>query len=161
MTLKPCIECGKDCEILPVQLGSLFTLCYLRVCSGECMFLQAYEYMREHCIHKQFRGHLYDKQEEEDKKLRDEWVKEVTDESLKQMREHFEANPNILSTPAPSCIAEMFSSRPEIPANCGKTMKFTRPKLEDRIKWAHQHVERMKTGLREALKDLEKLENER
>lgn len=107
MCLKPCIQCGKDCEILPVQLGDLFTLCFLRVCSGECMFLIAYEFMRDNCEHKQFRGKLYDMQNEEDKKERDDWVKEVTDESLKMMRESFEANPNLLSHPVPEGIVEM------------------------------------------------------
>lgn len=90
MSLKPCIECGKECEILPVQLGDLFTLCFLRVCSGDCMFLIACEFMRENCEHKQFRNKFYELQNEEDKKERDEYVKEVTDESLKMMREHSE-----------------------------------------------------------------------
>jgi hypothetical protein len=160
MSLKPCIECGKECEILPVQLGDLFTLCLLRVCSGECMFLIAYEFMRDQAEHKQFRKKLYDLQNEEDKKERDDYVKEVTDESLKMMREHFEANPNMLSTPAPNCISELFASRPEIPHSCGKTVTFTRPCMEDRIKWARQHVQRAERGLAEALKDLDKLELE-
>lgn len=157
--MKPCIECGKDCEILPVQLGDLFTLCYVRVCGGECMFLQAYEYMREHCIHKQFRDHLYDKQNEEDKKLRDDYVKMVTDESLKMMAQHFKENPLLLSTPVPDEIGALFKSTP-ISKDCGGTMRFTRPKIEDRIIWAKEHVNRMEKQLKEALKDLEKLENE-
>lgn len=30
MYLKPCIECGKECEILPLQLSDFATLCLLR-----------------------------------------------------------------------------------------------------------------------------------
>src|SRR5277367_6119294 len=94
MTTKPCIECGKDCEILPIQLGDMFTLRFLRVCSGECMFLIAYEFIRDIYEHKGFSGKLYNMQNEEDKNLRDDFVKEVTDESIKNMREHFKTNPN-------------------------------------------------------------------
>lgn len=161
MTLKPCIECGKECEILPVQLGDLFTLTYLRVCGAECMFLIAYEFMRENCQHKQFRNKLYELQDEEDKKERDTWIKHITDESLKSMREHLEASPNLLSHPVPNAVVEMFSGSPVIPQSCGKTMRFTRPKLEDRIKWAKEHVNRTKRALREALSHLERLTHER
>lgn len=157
--MKPCIECGKDCEILPVQLGDLFTLTYLRVCSAECMFLIAYEFMREECIHKQFRNKLHTLENEEDAKERAAYVKMITEESLKEMAKHFKENPSILSTPAPSLIHDMFKSTPSIPS-CGPTVRFTRPKMEDRIKWAKEHVHRMKQQLRDALKDLEKLENE-
>jgi hypothetical protein len=124
------------------------------------MFLIAYEFMRDNCQHKQFRGKLYDLQNEEDKKERDDWVKEVTDESLKMMREHLEINPNILSHPVPTTISEMFASRPEIPYSCSTTMTFTRPCIEDRIKWAKERVEGMKKELREALNDLDKLEKQ-
>jgi hypothetical protein len=158
--IKPCIECGKDCEILPIQLGDFFTLTNLRVCSAECMFLIAYEFMRENCIHKSFRNKLNTLENEEDAKERAEYVKMITDESLRMMKEDFEQNPNILSHPVPSLITEMFSSRPEIPVNSGKTRRFTRPCLEDRITWAKEHIQRMKDQLRDALHDLEKLEND-
>lgn len=160
MSLKPCINCGKECEILPIQLSDLSTLCLLRVCSGDCMFLIAYEFMRENCEHKQFINKLYNLQNEDDKKERDYYVKEVTDESMKMMREHLEANPDILSRPLPNCISEMFASHTKIPYDCGQTMKFTRPCIEDRVKWANQHVDRTKKALEEALKDLYKLETE-
>jgi hypothetical protein len=157
--MKPCIECGKECEILPVQLGDLFTLTYLRVCSAECMFLIAYEFMREEVIHKQFRNKLHDLEDKEDKKERDAYVKMITDESLKQMAQDFKENPLLLSHPVPNKIVEMFASKPTIPS-CGSTVRFTRPKIEDRITWAKEHVDRMKQQLKDALKDLEKLENE-
>jgi len=154
--MKPCIECGKDCEILPVQLGDIFTLTYLRVCSGECMFLIAYEFMRDISEHKQFRVHLYDKQDEEDNKLRDEYVKQVTDEYLKTMRDDFKVNPNLLSTPVASGIFKMFNAS-SIPQSSGTTMKFTRPSLEDRIMWQTQHVESLKTKLAQEEEYLKKM----
>lgn len=157
MTLKPCIECGKDCEILPVQLGDFFTLTYLRVCSGECMFLQAYEYLREVGYHKQFRNSLHDKENEEDKKERDEYVKMVTNESLRMMREHLEACPALLSHPVPNEVVEMFKSTPQIPCSSGATMRFTRPSIEDRIKWAHERVNQLKQDTNEAEQELIRL----
>lgn len=162
MSLKPCIQCGKDCEILPVQLGDLFTLCYLRVCGGECMFLIAYEFMCDIFEHKQFRNKLYEMQNEEDKKDRDDLVKEITDEWLRSRREHqhLEANPLLLSHPIPEGIAEIFENSPGIPQAAGTTMRFTRPSREDKIKWANKHVERLKDDLRNALHELEGLENE-
>lgn len=160
MSLKPCIECGKDCEILPVQLGDLFTLTYMRICSAECMFLQAYDFLIEIGYHKQFRGSLYDKQNEEDKKERTKYVDMVTQESLRMMREHFEASPNLLSTPVPPLIHELFSNAPVIPSNAGTTMTFTRPSFEERIQWAKDHLARMQKEYNEAQKDLERLEKE-
>lgn len=159
MSTKPCIQCGKECEVLPVQLGDIFTLSYLRVCGAECMFLVAYDFMRDELIHKQFRNKLYELQNEEDNAEARAWVKTVTDESLRMMAEHFKENPNILSTPAPSCIAEMFAAKPEIPC-AGPAMRFTRPKLKDRIKWAKEHIDRLNKDLRDAQDHLEKLENE-
>lgn len=157
--MKPCIECGKECEILPVQLGDFFTLCYLRVCGPECMFLIAYEFLRDICEHKEFRNSLYKKQNEEDKEECDKYVKMVTDESLKMMAKHFQENPLLLSHPVPNEVVDMFTSKQTIPA-CGPTVRFTKPKIEDRITWAKEHVGRMKEQLSDALKDLEKLENE-
>lgn len=159
--MKPCIECGKECEILPVQLGDLFTISYLRVCSGECMFLQAYEFLREIGYHKQFRGSLYDKQNKEDKKERDDYVKMITDESLKSMREHFESCPELLSTSAPSFVSELFKNSPTISSNCGTTMRFTRPKLEERIRWQKESIERLKKQLEDEEESLNKLLQEK
>lgn len=161
MTLKPCIECGKDCEILPVQLGDFFTLTYLRVCGSECMFLIAYEFMRENCEHKQFRNKLHNMQNEEDKAERDAYVEEVTNESLKMMREHLQANPDLLSRPVPNLISEAFVNSPGIQQCSGETMRFTRPKLEDRIEWAREHLKRTEKAAAEALDDLHKLIDER
>jgi hypothetical protein len=70
--MKPCIQCGNDCEILPVMLGDTFTLTYLRVCSSECMFLVAYDYLYDICHHKDFRNKLYELQNEEDRGKRDD-----------------------------------------------------------------------------------------
>ena len=85
--LKPCIQCEKECEIFPIQLGDIFTLTLLRVCSAECMFLIAYEFMREEFTHKSFRNWLYNKQDKEDKFEKDEYIKEITDMSLKMMQD--------------------------------------------------------------------------
>lgn len=159
--MKPCIECGKDCEILPVQLGDFFTLTYLRVCSAECMFLVAYTFMREIGEHKQFRNHIFGLQNEEDKALRTEHVDEVTQESLKSMREAFENCPDLLSRPVPNLVHDLFKSTPTISNQCGQTMRFTRPKLDDRIKWAKEHVVRMQNNVEQALEDLQKLLNEK
>jgi hypothetical protein len=122
MENKPCIVCKKDCEIWPVQLGDLFTLCYLRVCSHQCLFLLAYEFMHTIYQHKQFRGKLYNMQNEEDKKLRDDFVKEVTDESLKMMRDSI-----LLSLPVSEGLEinltyDTASTQPLL----GSTMRFTR-----------------------------------
>jgi hypothetical protein len=160
MSKKPCIQCGNDCDILPVQLGDLFTLCYLRVCDGECMFLIAYEFMRNNREHKQFRGKLYDMQNEEDKQERDDLVNVLDDEFLRRMRENFETNPNLLSHPVPQGIVDMFKNNPGIPCNGGTTMKFIRPSKQDRVRWANDHVNRLKKDLRDALHELERLENE-
>lgn len=160
MSTKPCVQCGKECEILPVQLGDIFTLSYLRVCGPECMFIVAYDYLYEIGYHKQFRGHLYDKQNEEDFALRKEFVETVTEESLRMMREHLQANPNLLSTPAPDCISKIFDGVPPIPNCSGSTVRFTRPSKEDKLRWQKDYVEKLRGNLREALNDLEKLENE-
>jgi hypothetical protein len=159
MTLKPCLECGKECEILPVQLGDLFTLTYLRVCCGECMFLIAYTFMRDQAIHKQFRNTLYENQNAEDKKDRDEWVKFVSDEALIKMREDLEKNPFLLSTPLPSLISEHFKDDPNL--NVGRTMRFTRPSKQDKINWAKERIARLSKELEEECKELEKLDNEK
>jgi hypothetical protein len=129
--MKPCIECGKDCDILPVQLGDFFTLTYLRVCSPECMFLVAYEFMRDIGEHKQFRNKLWELQNEEDKALRTNHVDEVTQESLRSMREHFEKCPDLLSRPVPNLVSDLFKSAPTISSNCGQTMRFTRPTSDE------------------------------
>jgi hypothetical protein len=160
MGLKPCIECGKECEILPMQLGDLFTLTYLRVCSAECLFLIVYEFLVDIGDHKQLRGKLYDLQNKEDKKDRDDWVKVVTDESLKIMKEHLDANPLLLSTPIPNIIVETFRNNPGIPQSGRETMRFSRPTKMERIKWARNHVKKLNADLKKALCELEAIENE-
>ena len=156
---KPCIQCGNECEILPVQLGDLFTLTFLRVCGPECMFLEAYDYLREQCNHKGFRNWLYDKQNEEDAAERKAYVDGITEEALRMMREDLKANPKMLSTPMPEGMLKIFEDVKPIPQCSSSTVRFTRPSKDERIKWAKQHVERMQEGLRDAIKDLESLEN--
>lgn len=160
MTTKPCIECGKECEILPVMLGDSFTLTYLRVCSSDCMFLIAYEYLYEIGHHKDFRGRLYDKQNEEDKRERNEFIEETTRAVLDSFRKNLEANPGLLSTPIPQGIFDAFSSASTIPTSSGCTMKFTRPSKEQKISWAQDHVDRLQKKLKDALEDLDKMKNE-
>lgn len=160
MSLKPCIECGKECEVFPIQLGDFFTLTYLRICSDECMFLTAYEFLREIGEHKSFRAFLYKNEYEDDKKERDEFVDAVTKDSIENMRKHFEANPNILSHPVPKSVIEMFSKSERIPFSSGQTMRFMRPTKQQRIEWANERLKRLKEDLKEAINDLERLENE-
>lgn len=159
--MKPCIECGKDCEILPVQLGDFFTLTYLRVCSPECMFLVAYSFMRDIGEHRQFSNKLWELQDEEDKAARTKFVDECTKDALQNMHDHLKENPLLLSHPVPNAVVEMFKSAPTISSNCGQTMKFTRPKLDDRIKWQLECVQRIKTQLDEEREQLEKLLKEK
>ena len=160
MSTKPCIQCGTECEILPVQLGDIFTLTYMRICSAECMFMMAYDYLYEIGFHKSFRNSLWNKQDAEDAAKRKEFVDTVTEETLKNMREHFQSNPNLLSTPAPNCILKMFENVPTISKCSSQTMRFTRPSKQEKIRWQTEHVNRLKENLRDALHDLEKLENE-
>jgi hypothetical protein len=122
--------------------------------------MEAYDYLYSIGDHKSFRGKLYDKQNEEDAAERKEYVDQVTEESLKMMREHFETNPNLLSTPTPDCILKMFERVPPIPMCSSQPMRFTRPTKQEKIRWQTEHVERLKESLRDALHDLEKLENE-
>ena len=158
---KPCINCGEDCDILPVQLGDSFTLTYLRVCGGECMFIVAYDYLYEIGHHKYFRNKLYDMQNEEDKKECDEFIDFTTKMSLEDFKKHLEANPKMLSTPMPEDVLKMFSEGSRIPQNSTCTMRFTRPSKEDRIKWQKVHVKRLENDLEEAIRDLEAMTNER
>jgi hypothetical protein len=108
--MKPCIECGKDCEIWPIQLGDFFTLTYLRVCSPDCMFLVAYEFMRDIGEHKSFRNKLWELQNEEDRAERTRFVEGVTQDSIKLMREQFESCPDLLSRPVPNLFHEMLKN---------------------------------------------------
>ena len=160
MTTKPCIQCGIVCEILPVQLGDSFTLTYLRVCGGECMFLVAYDYLYEIGYHKDFRNKLYEQQNEEDKNLRDEFIHITTEQFLEDFKKNLQENPKLLSMPTPNCIHEMFSATPQIPIASSGSMRFTRASKEKRLQWAKEHVERVKEKLEEAMKDMEKIENE-
>lgn len=69
---KPCTECGKECDIYLL----LLPLYYLRICDSKCMFIIAYRFLREISMEQQFLNKLEELQNEEDKKLRDNWVKE-------------------------------------------------------------------------------------
>lgn len=159
MTLKPCIQCGKDCEILPVQLGDIFTLSFLRICGGECMFLLAYDQMRNEGKHKEFRAELQNLQNEEDEKLRDEYVHDVTEEALKMQLENLKNNPNLLSTPAPECMLKMFKD-PLPCSNLDTIMRFTRPTKAEKLDWAQVEVKRLQDELTKALQEVKSLENE-
>lgn len=160
VSTKPCIECGKECEILPVQLGDSFTLTYLRVCGPECMFIVAYDYLYEIGYHKEFRNKLYDKQNEEDKVLRDEFIDTTTEMYLESLKKRLEANPGLLTTPTPNCITDLFASVPSIPSCSSTTTRFTRLTKDEKIKWARQRVQRLQEDLLEAQLDLAKEEND-
>lgn len=108
-TKKPCIECGEECDIFCIQSSDLFTLCYLRICSAECMFIIAYEFMQENCIHHLFRNKLNELQNEEDKKLKDDRIKEITDESMKNIEKAFRSNAYFWNL-GPNRIAEILGN---------------------------------------------------
>jgi len=95
--------------------------------------------MRDIGEHKQFRNKLYELQDEEDKALRTKHVDEATRGSLKSMREHLEKCPDLLSHPVPDLVHNLFKESP-ISTNCSQTMRFTRPKLDDRITWAKEQL---------------------
>lgn len=158
-TKKPCIQCEKECEILPVMLADTFTLTYLRVCSPECMFFVVYDFLYEIGYHRDFRNKLYDKQNDEDKALRDEFIDTTQKLFFENFKKNLEANPNLLGMPAPEGLLKMFADAPALPV-CGGTMRFPRISKSDKIKYATQHVERCKKDLREAIEDLEKLQHD-
>lgn len=145
---------------MPVQLGDLFTLSFLRVCGAECMFLLAYDYLYEIGYHKSFCGNLFDKQNEEDLAERTKYVDRVTEEALRIMREDLQANPKLLSTPVPEGILKIFEEVTPIPQCSGQTMKFTRPSKEEKIRWQTARVDRLKNDLSGALEELRGLESE-
>lgn len=153
---KPCIECGVECEIMPLQLGDAFTLTYLRVCSAECLFLITYEFLHREGFHKHFRNTLYDKQNEEDRAERDNFIRNVSDDAIKGMAEHLKSSSDIFSRVQPDVVNNLFNNRPEIPHG-GQTMSFSRPSHEQRIKWAQERVERIQQEFFEALRDLKKI----
>jgi hypothetical protein len=159
MALKPCIQCGKECEILPVELGDIFTLTFLRICSGECIFLEVYDYLYSIGYHKDFRNKLYDKQDDGDKKARDAFIESTTKEFLDRFQKGLERNPKLLTTPAPTGILEMFTQPSDFLCS-PTTMTFTRPSTEDKIKWQRDHIDRLKKELEEANEDMAKLEKE-
>lgn len=156
---KPCIQCNEECEIFPVQLGDFFTLTLLRICSPECMFKEAYDYLYDIGYHKSFRGHLYDRQNEEDSTERNAYIEEITEKSLKMMKEDLEKSPQLLSKPVPTSILKMFENFEPIPQSSG-TMSFTRFSKDEKLKWQARRVKRLKKDLLEALKELEDLEND-
>jgi hypothetical protein len=124
MSKKPCIQCGKECDIFPLQLGDVFTLTLLRICSEECMFREAYDYLYEIGEHKAFRSWLYDKQNEEDEVERDSYIEDITNESIKYLKESLATNLNLLTTPLPK-MAQDFFNMPSLPT-AGSVMRFTR-----------------------------------
>ena len=158
MSKKPCIQCDNECEIYPVMLGDAFTLTYLRLCGPECLFLQAYDYLYSKCQHKDFRNHLYELQDEDDKKERDEFIEVTSNQFLEDFGKHLAANSNLLSTPVPQGVLDMFKDVPQIP-RCSGPMRFTRPSKEDRLRWQEQLVQRLRTDLEKAEKEWEEMQN--
>ncbi len=139
---KPCIQCDKECDILPIELGDSFTLTYLRICSPECMFMTAYDYLHDIGCHRDFRTHLSVLQSEEDRKAKDEFIRRTTEAFLQDFGDHLKLNPNLLSVPVPKVIEEMFGGRENLnfPFSSGKAMKWAQPSKEDRILWAKKHI---------------------
>jgi hypothetical protein len=121
------------------------------------MFVVAYDYLCEIGHHTDFRSSLYDKQNDEDKKLRDEFIDFTTKEFLEDFRENLEANPDLLSAPIPEAIFSIYSEAPKIPVS-GGDLRWIRPSKEDRIKWQREHVDRLRADLIIAVQELEKLE---
>jgi hypothetical protein len=150
---KPCIECGKECSIFPIELGDSFTLTYLRVCGTECLFRITYDYLYSICHHKDFRNHLYDLQNAEDRALRDEFIDVTTKMALEEFRKH----PQLLSTPIATAVFDMFKDAPQLP-DVGGVCRFVRPTKEEKIQWAKRHVNQLTADLLLAQKDLEDLE---
>ena len=124
MTLKPCVECGKECEILPVQLGDIFTLTLIRACSPECMFQIAYEFIREIGEKSQFREKLYQMQYEEDRSV----VEVLLDISVENLKPPID----LLLHPVPQCVIDVFSEL-KIPFNSDNIMAFTRPMSNKKV----------------------------
>lgn len=160
MTKKPCIQCGKDCDIWPIMLGDSFTLTYARLCNPECLFMEAYDFLYSICEHKSFRNRLFEKQDPADRKARDEFIDLATKEFLEDFGKSLAANTLLLSTPVPQGVLDMFKDVERIPFT-GETMRFTRPSKEEKIRWAKEHVKRAQADLMQAQIDLEKLLNER
>lgn len=83
MAKHPCIYCKKDCDILPLQLGDVFTLTYLRLCNAECLFFLTCEYLYETGMSYDFNAYLWKKQIPEDRKERDDFIERTSNESIK------------------------------------------------------------------------------
>jgi len=161
MSLKPCVSCGKECEIWPIQLGDFATLVHLRVCGGECLFMIAYEFLHKLYEHKNFRGSLYDLELAEDQVERQKLQDESMKMALDMMAKNFAENPQLLSAPVPQGIVDTFAGSVKgMPVCSGKTMRFTRPTLEQRKQWQVDYVEKMRQQLATAEADLEKMEAE-
>lgn len=157
---KPCIQCGKECEIFPVQLGDIFTLVYLRICSHECMFLEAYDYIYKNGYHEDFGNELYDHQSIEDASERKKYIdEEILEVSIARMK-GFISDPNLLNTPMPHGIANLFA-QPSRDSFCSTTtMVFLRPTKDQKLEWARDLIDRIKNDLNDAIEDLEKIQNE-
>lgn len=74
--------------------------------------------------------------------------------------EDFQVNPNLLSTPMLNWPVKMFEDILPIPMCSGKSMKFTCPTKQEKIRCHTEYVNRLKESLRDALNNLEKVENE-
>jgi hypothetical protein len=161
MSDKPCLQCGTECKILPVQLGDIFTLAYIRFCSAECLFMMTYEYLYKIGYHKSFRNSLLVLEEVEDAAMRKDFVDTVTDDALKVLHECLQDNSNLLSTHVNDSILKIFEGVPPIPSLCSnQTIRFTRLSKQEKIRLQTDHINRLKDSLRDALHDLEKMEND-
>jgi hypothetical protein len=158
---KPCIVCGKTCDIFSIQLGDMFTLTLLRVCNFQCLFDTALEFLYELQEHKTYSDKLWHKQHADDRKLRDEVIQQLTSAFLEDQRKHFEENPKLLSTPIPQGIFDTLKGISKIPISGEGTIRFSRPKLEDRIKWQKNHIESLKEKLKKAETELEAMNHEK
>lgn len=157
---KLCIICQEPCDIYAIRLGDFATLTYLRICSPECLFKVTHEYLYSINKHKEFRNHLYDLQNEEDKAERDADLDASMKESLKLMSESLKKNPRLFTHPAPDFI-KMFLG-PKIPENSSQTMRFRRYEYtkEDRIEWKKDYISELNRKLAEAAEELAKIEAE-
>lgn len=157
ITQKPCLVCEKQCSIYAVQLGDSFTLTYLRLCSGECLFELAYEYLHSLYEHKTFMNSLFSKENEEDRKAREKSEQIRLEAFLKAQKESLEKNPSLLTAPIP----DFFKDINRMPIfHLGKPIKFIKSSPEIRLEREINYIKNLNNKLEEAVKDLKKILNE-
>lgn len=152
MGLKPCTNCGEECEIFPIQLGDQFTLTYLRVCDYKCLFETAYEFLYSLSDHKNFRNFLLDLENEEDKADRKVYLEELQKEQLSKISEKL--NSDLLKAQLPIELFKSFKNAEPIEKH-SKTLKFCRIPEEELIRLQKEFIEAQRKKLKEAERDLE------